>query len=133
MPLKRNGPEQVAAFFDELDHPLKEAMLSVRAIILASDDSITEHVKWKAPSFMHGGDDRITFNLHRDGRILLIFHRGAKVKDSNGTGRLFDDTTGMLDWLADDRASVAFGSVEEVLAKQDDLRKIVKMWITAAR
>src|SRR5512137_2443749 len=101
---KLTGPEEVANFFADLDHPLKNVMEEVREVILSCDKTITEHIKWKAPSFCHNGDDRVTFNLYRDGSLLLIFHRGAKVKDSKGKGRLIDDPTGLLEWLADDRA-----------------------------
>ncbi|MEQ1646743.1 MAG: DUF1801 domain-containing protein, partial [Pyrinomonadaceae bacterium] len=83
MPPKKSGTEQVADFFAELEHPLNEAMVKVREIILAADDSITEQIKWKGPSFCYNGDDRVTFNV-RDNAVLLIFHRGAKVKDSTG-------------------------------------------------
>ena len=59
-------------FFDQLDYPLKPAMELIRKIILGIDDSITEHIKWNAPSYCHSGDVRVTFNLHKAGHILLI-------------------------------------------------------------
>lgn len=133
MPPKLTGPEKVAEFFSSLDHPLKPAMERLREVILSSDPAITEHIKWKAPSFCHGGDDRVTFNLYRDGSIMLIFHRGAKVKDSNASGRLIEDQKGLLTWLANDRASMRFVSVEDVEAKEYDLREIVKLWIATAQ
>ncbi|MBK8303299.1 MAG: DUF1801 domain-containing protein [Pyrinomonadaceae bacterium] len=131
MPPKKTGPEQVADFFATLDHPLKGAMKKVREIILSSDDTITEQIKWKGPSFCYNGDDRVTFNV-RDGSVLLIFHRGAKVKDSTGGGRLIDDPTGLLEWITDDRATVKFTSEDEVDLKKDDLTKVVRLWVGAA-
>ena len=129
MPPKKTGPEQVADFFANLDHPLKSAMEKVREIILASDDAITEQIKWKGPSFCYSGDDRVTFNV-RDEAILLIFHRGAKVKDSSG--RLIEDPTGLLQWITDDRATVKFTSEGEVDEKASDLTTVVRLWIAAA-
>lgn len=131
MPPKRTGPEQVADFFTSLDHPLKSAMAKIREIILSSDDTITEQIKWKGPSFVHGGDDRVTFNV-RDSHVLLIFHRGAKVKDSTGRGRLIDDPTGLLKWITDDRATMQFASLAEVLENEAKLRDVVRLWIAAA-
>ncbi len=131
MPPKKSGPEQVADFFAELEHPLNEAMVKVREIILAADDSITEQIKWKGPSFCYNGDDRVTFNV-RDNAVLLIFHRGAKVKDSTGGGRLIEDPSGLLQWITDDRATIKFTSEGEVDEKASDLTKVVRLWIAAA-
>ena len=131
MPSKLSGPEQVAEFFANLDHPLKEAMKRIREIILSSDPTIAEQIKWKGPSFRYNGDDRVTFNV-RGGSVLLIFHRGAQVKDSAGRGRLIDDPTGLLEWITDDRATVKFTSEDEVDLKKDDLTKVVRLWIAAA-
>ena len=132
MPPKLTGPEQVAEFFDKLDHPLRSAMLAVREMILAADDSITEHIKWNAPSFCHRGNDRVTFNIRKGDQILLIFHRGAKVKDSNGGCRLIEDDSGLLEWLADDRAMLKITGIDEAVNKRAGLTAIVKKWIKAA-
>ena len=119
-------------FFDQLDHPLKPAMDLIRNIILGVDASITEHIKWNAPSYCHSGDDRITFNLNKSGHILLIFHRGAKPKAPKGSGRLIDDRSGFLDWPANDRAVLKLTSLDDVMAKKAILESIVRMWIEAA-
>jgi hypothetical protein len=107
-------------------------METVREVILSANKGITEHIKWKAPSFCHKGDDRVTFNLHKSGSILLIFHRGAKVKDRKGVGRLFDDPTGLLQWTTDDRATVTLTSIDDVISKKALLKELVRQWITAA-
>ncbi len=88
-----SGEEQVTSFISKTEHPLKKVMEEVRALILSTNKQITEHIKWNAPSFCIDGDDRITFNLSKSDYLLLVFHRGAKVKDSKGKGPLFDDTS----------------------------------------
>jgi hypothetical protein len=55
----------VAQFMAELDHPLKDGVEMLRSAILGADPGITEHVKWKAPSFRYAGVDRVTFHLRR--------------------------------------------------------------------
>jgi hypothetical protein len=62
----------VEQYLTDLRHPLKEGVLQLRAAILASDLAITEHVKWNAPSFCYGGQDRVTFRLQPRGRLQLI-------------------------------------------------------------
>ena len=123
--------EQVKEFIQTSKHPLKKALEEIREIILGADKRITEHIKWNAPSFCFNGDDRITFNLSKNDRILLIFHRGAKVKDGKSKEPLFEDTTGMLEWLAHDRAVVKIQTIEEVAGKKAVLTKIVKRWLSA--
>lgn len=132
MPPKLTGPEQVAEFFDNLDSPLKPAMLAVRDIILGANKEITEHIKWNAPSFCHRGDDRVTFNIRKGDQILLIFHRGAKVKDGTGSGRLIEDDSGLLEWLADDRAMLKIIGIDDAMTKRYALTAILHKWIKAA-
>lgn len=131
MPPKLNGPEQVADFIANLDHPLKDAMTKMREIILSVDAAITEQIKWKSPSFCYNGDDRVTFNIRSD-KVMLIFHRGAKVKESHGIGRLIDDPSGMLKWITDDRAVVEFAAFDKVSENEVALRDVVRRWINAA-
>ena len=54
---------EVDRFMEGLDHPLKEEIERLRAAILGSNERITEHVKWKAPSFRYAGEDRVTFRF----------------------------------------------------------------------
>jgi len=126
---KLSGHEQVVEFMNKLDHPLKESIEAVREIILSTNNEITEHIKWNAPSFCYKGEDRVTFNIHKNEYILLVFHRGAKVKESKGKGRLFEDTTGLLEWLSDDRAVVKLFSSQDVDEKKEKLKQVVTQWI----
>ena len=119
--------ESAAQFMEKLEHPLKEEIEAVRAIILDSGEGITEHIKWNAPSFVYGGEDRVTFRLHPPNRIQLVFHRGSKVKDSKDFK--FEDHTGLLEWVASDRAVVTFHNMEEVEAKRNALKKVVREWM----
>ena len=58
-----NRSQEVDRFRSGLDHPLKEGVEQLRAAILDSNDDITEHVRWNAPSFRYAGEDRATFRL----------------------------------------------------------------------
>lgn len=126
---KLSGPEQVAEFMNHLEHPLKEVIEEVRKIILSTDDKITEHIKWNAPSFCYGGEDRITFNLHEKGFFRLIFHCGAKAKYRYTNEPLIIDTSGLLEWKAVDRAMMKFTDQDDVKAKEGKLREIITKWL----
>ncbi|MGE6260756.1 DUF1801 domain-containing protein [Heyndrickxia sporothermodurans] len=127
--MKLSGHQQVVEFMDNLEHPLKEEIEAVRKIILSANKQINEHIKWNAPSFQFENEDRITFNLHGKGFFRLIFHCGAKKKDNIGQENLFDDTTGILEWVAGDRAMVKFTDINDVKAKEKKLKEVIIKWI----
>jgi hypothetical protein len=122
-------PPTVDQFMQQLEHPLKAEIEAVRAIVLGADPQITEHIKWNAPSFCYGGDDRVTLRLHPPSRLQLIFHRGAKVKDSEGFR--FEDGSGLLKWVAADRAVFALGDMADIQARRDALADLVQRWVLA--
>lgn len=126
------GSELVSQHIDGLDHPLKPVMHEIRKLVLEADSGITEHIKWNSPSFCHGGDDRITYNIRPNGELLLVFHRGAKVKDRKGEGRLIDDKTGLLKWITDDRATIAISDQDDLNKMKAGFKTLVRQWITAA-
>jgi len=70
------------------------------------------------------------FRLYPEDRVQLVFHRGAKVKGDTANFA-FDDHTGLLQWVANDRAVVALRDAEDVEAKRADLVEVVKRWVVA--
>lgn len=67
---------EVDAWFEGLDHPLKDAMLRVRQFILGSDRRITEAIKWKSPTFVFNGNIA-SIDPRTKKQVNLMFHRGA--------------------------------------------------------
>jgi uncharacterized protein YdhG (YjbR/CyaY superfamily) len=123
-----NRTQEVDQFIGELQHPLKEGVERLRSAILDSNSQITEHIKWNAPSFCYAGEDRVTFRLYPEDRAQLVFHRGVKVK-RDGKEFIFDDGTGLLRWVASDRAVVALRDVADMDAKQPALVDLVNRWV----
>ncbi len=121
----------VDSFLDNLDHPLKTGIITLRKTILAVDSDITEQIKWNAPSFCIGGDDRITFRFPPKGKaeVQLIFHRGAKSKDSAAFE--FTDSSGLVQWAASDRGVVTLTSPEDIAKKTNKLAALAKAWFEA--
>lgn len=127
--MKLSAQQQVVEYMDNLEHPLKKEIDEVRKIILSANNQLTEHIKWNAPSFVYKNEDRVTFNLHGKGYFRLIFHCGAKVKDIRGKGNLIEDDTGLLDWVAVDRAIIKFTDMNDVKAKQEKLVDVIAKWL----
>lgn len=124
-----NRNPAVDAFMKALEHPHKADVERIRALILGLDGNIQERIKWNAPSFGPGQEDRVTFRLAPKDKLQLIFHRGAKVQDS--TGFTFEDPSGLLQWAAPDRAVLELGGAKAVAPQV--LGELVRRWMAATR
>jgi len=128
---KLTNQAKIKQFYDHTDHPLKDVMLRLHSIILETDPEIGEHIKWNSPAFYYNGEmapfdpkeykrDIVVYNVHKKDEILLIFPTGAKVDDKTGIlGGKFTDT----------RKSVQITSMEDLLAKENDLKSVIRQWI----
>src|SRR5690606_10862776 len=73
--------EQISAvdsYLDALQHARKAEIDTLRRLILSAVPGLVERIKWNAPSFGLGDDDRLTMRLHPGDRLQLILHRGAR-------------------------------------------------------
>ncbi|MEX0643765.1 MAG: DUF1801 domain-containing protein, partial [Parvularculaceae bacterium] len=132
-PAKSGGAQfdpAVAAFLKALDHPLKKEIEAARLIILGASPTIREGIKWNAPSFKTT-DWFATLNLRSKESVQLIFHTGAKVKESATKGLAIADPKGLLKWLAKDRAMVTLGAGAEIAANRRAFEALVRAWIMA--
>lgn len=118
---------EITTFIENVKHPLKQEIVALRDIILSANADITEHIKWNAPSFCYNDEDRVTMNFHKQDRIVLVFHRGAKVKDS--TDFHFEDASGLMEWASKDRALATFRTMQEIEDHTDALKNIVSRWM----
>lgn len=112
-----------------LKHPLKDAVLDVVALVLASSTSVRAGIKWNSPSFRLN-DYFATINLHAKDKLRLILHHGAKSKPS-GTSPKVADPQGLLEWLGPDRAMVVVRSKQDVTARRSALSGVVRAWVRA--
>lgn len=75
----------------------------------------------------------MTFNPRGKGYFQLILHRGAKVKENSGNEQLFDDHTGLLEWVTGDRAIAKFTDMNDVNTKREKLVEVINKWIEVTR
>jgi hypothetical protein len=126
---KPSEPDKVNAYLKNLEHPLSDVVQALRQIILKTDSSIGEEVKWNAPTFFYTGEMKpfnpkeykrylVVFNLFKKDCIRLVFWGGAKV----------NDTSGFLEGdYSDGRRLAMFYSLEDVKAKQQALENVLKL------
>lgn len=105
--------------------PLVEEL---RRAITAVDPSIAEGIKWNAPSW-RTTEYFATTHLRAKRGVMVILHRGAKKR----TGHVeIADPAGLLTWLGEDRASIAFEDLDAVRAKTPALAAVLRQWIAQA-
>lgn len=117
----------VDTYLDGLQHARKPEIEALRQLILAAVPGVVERIKWNAPSFGKGDDDRITMRLHPGGRLQLILHRGAKA----GADDLFrfEDPDRLIAWAAPDRGVLTFSDAADLAAKSTMLPEILRRWV----
>ena len=120
--------DAVNQFMSELQHSFKPEIEELRKIILGVDSSISEGIKWNAPSY-RTSEYFATTNLRAKRGVGLILHLGAKVRKLPTGGLKIADPTNLLKWLAKDRATVEFGSLKEIRDSSIALKAVLRQWI----
>ncbi len=128
---KLSDSEQVTELIQKLEKPAAEAVELIRQIFLSTDKEISEQIKWNSPSFYYNGEmkpfdpkeykrDIGVANLHRS-KLMLVFPTGAKI----------DDSSGLLEGkFQDGRKIVNFKDTDDVKAKEEDLRSVIRDWLS---
>ena len=122
--------DEVTAFLDALNHPMRAEIEELRHVILQTDSSIAENIKWNGPNYTYRNEDRITMKIQPPKQIQLIFHRGVK-KLAQPDSRLIEDESKLLVWKENDRAIVTFKTLDEIRNAQTEIARIVQKWIQA--
>ena len=117
----------VDAYLDELQHARKAEVAALRLVILSAVPDLVERIKWNAPSFGLGDDDRITMRLHPGDRLQLILHRGAKAGADDFFR--FEDPDRLIAWAAPDRGVVTFKDADDLASKSAALSEALRRWV----
>jgi hypothetical protein len=109
---------EVEAWFRDLDHPLKDAMLQVRKVILGTDRRLEETIKWKSPTFTFNGN-MASIDPRSKKHVQLMFHQGAMLP---GEHPRLDGGGGTVRYMR-------FADAAAVKAMTSDLQAAVRAWI----
>jgi hypothetical protein len=108
---------EVDAWFSSSDHPLKDAMLRVREIILAADGRITESIKWKSPTFSFEGNIA-SFNPNTKKHVSLMFHQGASIPGEHPK----------LEGGSETVRYMRFADADDVERSRADVEAVIRAW-----
>lgn len=106
----------VDAWFENYDHPARDAMLRVREIILA-DERMAETIKWKSPTFMYEGN-MASFNPRTKAHVSLMFHHGASIPGEHPR----------LEGGGDTARYMKFVDIDDVEGARAEIEAVVDAW-----
>ncbi len=113
----------VEGYWQELEHPLKEALLETYRILCVADPRLEARIKWKVPSFYYGRYDFAAFHPRSQHcvHLVVVYPRGAVIANP----------TGLLEGTYLDRRMIKLGSLAEVQRRAEDLRQVVADWFAS--
>ena len=124
--------DAVTKLVNDLKHPLQKEIHQLRKDILEAHAGLTENIKWNSPNYVFIEADRITMRIQPPGKIGLVLHCGAKVRDQPQS-KLIDDTSGLLEWKTNERAVINYTTMQDIIKHKTALTGIIKKWLAAAR
>ena len=109
---------EVNQWFRSYDNPMKEVVLELREVILATDKRVDECIKWQAPTFTFEGNIASFFPKSKK-HASLMFHQGAKIPGKHA----------ILEGEGATARQIKIASVAEVRKKKKAIQAVVKAWI----
>ena len=92
-------------------------MQVIRDVILGADARVTEAIKWQSPTFVYRGNIA-SINPQAKAHVSLMFHRGAEISGDHPE----------LQGGGDVARYMRFDSEDDVAARQDSLKAVVRAW-----
>ena len=109
--------QDVDAWFETYDNPMKPVVAGMRDIILAADPRLDECIKWQAPTFTYKGNMASFFPKSKK-HASLMFHKGAEIAGD------FPNLVGD----GKEARSFKVADLTDLEAKADELRAICVAW-----
>jgi hypothetical protein len=117
-------------FMATLEHVRRDEIDVLRAAISGVDADLVEKIKWNAPSFGYGADDRVTLRLQPRDCLDIVLHRGVAKRSDVFE---FDDFTGLVDWKTTDRGVIRISDRAMLDARLPDIVALVSAWLESTR
>lgn len=120
----------VKQFLEDLTEDRQKQVNALREIIKATNADLTEHIKWNSPSYVLGGEDRITFNMHYPDKTMILLHMDATRKEDKKGTPIIQDNTGLIKWNSDIRGTLSFSSLNEIRDKKSKVADVIAAWLS---
>lgn len=110
--------DDVDRWMGHYDNPKRDVVQRLRQIILASDDRVSECIKWSTPTFTYKGNIASVFpktTLY----ATLMFHQGALIPGN------FPSLIG----LGQEARAMRIVSIADAEDHRDEINALVQAWI----
>ncbi len=119
----------VEEFMNGLDDERKSQVQKLRQYILEEAPSLSEHIKWNAPSYVKDDEDRITFNtINKEQVVKLVFHMGATRKEDKA-GQPILKNAPLVEWASDIRGYMTFNNLQDITLNEQSIKQTVREWL----
>ena len=124
-----NKYKTVEEYLADLPGDSRALVLKVRDLILETNPSLEEHIKWNAPSYKLDKLDRLTFNtMTRDATVKLVFHMDTgRKEDKKGLPVL--KNASLMEWASDIRGYVTFRDLNYIAENEVIIRRMISDWL----
>ena len=109
--------EDVDAWLERYDNPLKPVVERTRDIILGADDRIGEVIKWSTPTFVYKGN-LASFQPRAKQFVSILFHEGASIPGEHL----------LLEGGGDHARYARIADEAELETRRPELEAIVRAW-----
>lgn len=109
--------EDVDAWLERYESPLKPVVERTRDIILGADDRIGEVIKWSTPTFVYKGN-LASFQPRAKQFVSILFHEGASIPGEHA----------LLEGGGDHARYARIADEGELEARRPELEAIVRAW-----
>jgi len=124
-----NKFKTVDEFLNGLNENQRSQVLKLREYIFEIEPSLTEHIKWNAPSYVKEDEDRMTFNtMNKESIVKLVFHMGATKKEDKNGQPVLDDAH-LIEWVSNIRGYMTFTTLDEIIANKREIKRTVQEWL----
>ena len=117
-------------FYKSLDDDKLAQVLEIRKLLLEAEPTLTEHLKWNAPSYVKDNEDRVTFNImNKQGIVKLVLHMGATRKEDKKAVPVMQDDGGLIEWSSNIRGTISFPPHSDMHKLGRPFKEIIKNWL----
>ena len=109
--------EDVDAWLERYENPMKPLVERTRDIFLGADDRIGEVIKWSTPTFVYKGN-LASFQPRAKQFVSILFHEGASIPGSHP----------LLEGGGDHARYARIADEADLEARRAELEAIVRGW-----
>ncbi|MDN3722887.1 DUF1801 domain-containing protein [Aequorivita sp. SDUM287046] len=129
--IKLTDQELVTKHIERLPKEIQPAIEYLRQLMLSIDKNIAEQIKWNAPAFHYIGKMKSFDPKEYKQDILVMNLRKNKIMCVLPTGATLTKNTNILEGdYTDGRRLITFKDLADIKAKENDLKKVIKEWLS---